>query len=113
METDYWHRVERVLDVALERDPSDWSTVLDSECDNDPALRDDVEDLLSRLSTARSFLETPPAATAAALIAEARRLDGPASHDGRRLGAYRIVRQIGRGGMSRVFLAERADGEFT
>jgi tetratricopeptide (TPR) repeat protein/tRNA A-37 threonylcarbamoyl transferase component Bud32 len=113
METDYWHRVERVLDLALESDPSDWSTVLSSACDNDQALRDDVEDLLSRLSTAQSFLETPPAATAAALLAEARRLDGPASHEGRRIGAYRIVRQIGRGGMSRVFLAERADGEFT
>jgi eukaryotic-like serine/threonine-protein kinase len=113
METDYWHRVERVLDLALERDPSDWSNVLDTACDNDRALRDDVEDLLSRLSTAQSFLETPPAATAAALIQEARRLDSPASHDGRRVGAHRIVRQIGRGGMSRVFLAERADGEFT
>jgi len=113
MEADYWHRVERVLDLALESDPSDWSNLLAGACDNDQALRDEVEDLLSRLATARSFLETPPAATAAALISEARRLDGPASHEGRRIGAYRIVRQIGRGGMSRVFLAERADGEFT
>src|SRR5438552_7651708 len=113
METDYWHRVERVLDLALESDPSDWSSVLANACDDDQSLRDEVEDLLSRFSTARSFLETPPTATAAALIAEARKLDGSVSHEGRRIGAYRIVRQIGRGGMSRVFLAERADGEFT
>jgi tetratricopeptide (TPR) repeat protein/tRNA A-37 threonylcarbamoyl transferase component Bud32 len=112
METDYWHRVERVLDLALARDPSDWSTVLASACDNDQALRDEVEDLLSRLSTAQSFLETPPKATAAALIAQARQLEG-ATHEGRRIGAYRTLRQIGHGGMSRVFLAERADGEFT
>ena len=32
--------------------------------------------------------------------------------EGRRVGAYRLVREIGRGGMSRVFLSERADGEF-
>lgn len=32
--------------------------------------------------------------------------------EGRRVGAYRLVREIGRGGMSRVFLAERADGQF-
>jgi len=113
MEADYWQRVERVLDLALESDPSDWSNVLAGACENDQALRDEVEDLLSRLATARSFLETPPAATAAALISEARRLDGPAPHEGRRIGAYRVVREIGRGGMSRVFLAERADGEFT
>jgi len=32
--------------------------------------------------------------------------------EGRRVGAYRLVREVGRGGMSRVFLAERADGQF-
>src|SRR5205085_2227958 len=54
MEIEYWHRVERVLDLALETDPSDWSAVLSSACENDRALRDDVEDLLSRFSTAAS-----------------------------------------------------------
>jgi serine/threonine protein kinase len=32
--------------------------------------------------------------------------------EGRRVGVYRLVREAGRGGMSRVFLAERADGQF-
>lgn len=34
------------------------------------------------------------------------------THDGERLGPYRILREIGAGGMGTVFLAERADGNF-
>jgi serine/threonine-protein kinase len=110
MESVAWTRIEQVLDLVLERDPSEWSAVLDETCGTDPELRRAVEDLLSRATEAREYLESPPALTAAALVAQAQ-----SRHDdqaGRRIGAYRIVRQIGRGGMSRVFLAERADGQF-
>ncbi len=36
----------------------------------------------------------------------------PAQPSGRRVGAYEIVREIGRGGMGAVYLAKRADGQF-
>src|SRR5215831_11679964 len=110
MESKYWKEVERIIDVALESDPSHWERVLDDESNGNGALRQEAASLLSRYTAARSFLESPPAEAAAALVAEARE---PAEQfDGRRVGAYRIVKQIGRGGMSRVFLAERADGAF-
>jgi len=110
MESDYWKRVERIIDVALESDPSRWPKVLDEESNGDTKVRADAESLLSHYAAARSFLESPPAAAAAALVADAR--DPSEQFEGRRIGAYRIIRQIGRGGMSRVFLAERADGAF-
>src|SRR5262245_60724226 len=110
MTSEHWKRVERLVDVALESDPSDWASVLDREAKGDTKLRDEAASLLSRYDAARSFLETPPAATAAELIAEARDPSGPL--EDRRIGAYRIIRQIGHGGMSRVYLAERADGAF-
>jgi eukaryotic-like serine/threonine-protein kinase len=110
MESEYWKKVERIIDVALERDPSHWPRVLDEESKGDVALRQEAASLLNRYTAARSFLESPPAEAAAALVAEAR---APVDQfEGRRVGAYRIVKQIGRGGMSRVFLAERADGAF-
>jgi serine/threonine-protein kinase len=112
MDAERWRRVEEVLDVALASDGDDWSALLDEKCAGDPALRLEVTALLDRVTTARRYLELPPAASAAALIAEARELEAGISYEGRRIGAYRIVREIGRGGMSRVYLAERADGVF-
>jgi serine/threonine-protein kinase len=109
-ESDRWQRLESILDAALDRDPSEWRAVLDETCGSDPELRGEVERLLGHLVSARGFLESPPAASAAALIAEARA--SARNDEGRRVGAYRLLRQIGRGGMARIFLAERADGEF-
>ena len=110
MDADRWQLVERVLDRALMSDPASWPTVLDSTCSGDPVLRDEVEALLAQRSAAERFLESPPVAAAAALVAEARAARPPI--EGRRIGAFSVVRLIGRGGMSRVYLAERADGEF-
>jgi len=112
MDVEYWRRVERVLDVALESDPSRWPALVAEESGGDDAVRREVEALLSRVTAAQSYLKSRPIAIAAALLDEARETTGGVSYEGRRFGAYRIVRELGRGGMSRVFLAERADGEF-
>jgi serine/threonine protein kinase/TolA-binding protein len=110
MDAEYWRRVERVLDVALDTDPSQWPSLVAEHCEGDDAIRREVESLLGRYTTARKYLTSQPVAIAAALVAEAR--ETAVSYAGRRFGAYRVVRELGRGGMSRVFLAERADGEF-
>lgn len=112
MDPDRWRQVERILDVALAVEPSQWSEVLDACCSNDAELRRDVEGLLGRIDGARDFLETPPAAIAVALMDESQPAESHSLQDGRRIGAFRIEREIGRGGMSRVFLAERADGQY-
>ncbi|HVE33399.1 MAG TPA: serine/threonine-protein kinase [Gemmatimonadaceae bacterium] len=110
LERDRWQRVGQVLDAALSCAPKRWPEVLDAMCVGAPDLRREVEELLERLDDARYYLATPPSAIAAAAVAEAR---PPTDVDlGRRIGAYSLVREIGRGGMSRVFLARRADGEF-
>jgi eukaryotic-like serine/threonine-protein kinase len=112
MDIQRWQQIQELLDVALETDPTQWSGMLGDRCSGDPELRREVEALLARLSTAQGFLDSPPAALAAALVHESREPPGTDQYVGRRIGAYRLVRQIGRGGMSRVYLAERADGGF-
>ena len=112
MNSEYWQKVERVLDLALESEPSTWPELVERECSGDDALRREVESLLGRYSSAHAFLRVRPAATAAALLAESRQEAEGSSFEGRRFGAYRVIHELGRGGMSRVFLAERADGAF-
>jgi serine/threonine-protein kinase len=115
MDVDRMRRVESVLDAVLTREPTQWPALLDEACSGDAELRREVEGLLARLDTASRFLDSPPGAIAAALVAETRELEGQLAADsfaGRRIGAYRIDRELGRGGMSRVFLAGRADGQF-
>ena len=113
MDTDRWQQLETLLDDALGRDPTEWPALLEQIGMRDVELRRELESLLAKVPAARSFLDAPPATTAAALIAERSDMLNPADEfAGRRIGAYRIIRELGRGGMSRVFLAERADGQF-
>jgi serine/threonine-protein kinase len=115
MDVDRMRRVDAVLDAVLMSEPTQWPALLDAACSGDAELRREVEALLARLDTASRFLDSPPGAIAAALVAETRESDDRLAADsfaGRRIGAYRIDRELGRGGMSRVFLADRADGEF-
>jgi serine/threonine protein kinase len=108
METGRWRDVERVLDIALDSDPASWTSILDEQCIADPELRGEVERLLGRYSAARHYLEAPPSAAAASLLAENRaaRAIREAERTGSALaGRYRIVRELGRGGMATVYLA--------
>ena len=111
MRVDQWQRVERVLDTAFESDPASWHALVEESCGSDAELRREVEALLARYAIGDRFLDSPPSAIAAALVAEATATD--VGNEGRRIGPYRIVRLLGQGGMARVYLAERADGAFT
>lgn len=92
---------ERVIDL----DPDVRSRLLDAECAGNPELRARVEALLTSDTEADTLLDADPADVWAMLLDE----DEPA---GRRVGPWRIVREIGRGGMGAVYHAERADGDF-
>ena len=106
-----WREIEAVLDATLDNDPSAWPSILDQRCAGDAELRGEVEALLGRYDRALRFLESPPSSTAAALVAESNAL--AARLERKRVGPYRIVRQLGQGGTARVYLAERDDGQFT
>jgi len=107
MDTTRWQRVKAILGEALEQEsPSARATFLRRSCADDPTLRHEVELLLSHAATAGDELDDC-AENAAAMLGR----DEPL-RSGRRLGAYEILQEIGRGGMGAVYLAARADGQF-
>ncbi|MEP7340063.1 MAG: serine/threonine-protein kinase, partial [Acidobacteriota bacterium] len=99
-----WKRVRELFDEAAELAPAERSDWLVRVCGGDAALRAKVEQLLQAGDEAGRFIETP----ALALLE-----DQPTREwMGQRVGPYQVVRELGRGGMGVVYLAERADGEF-
>lgn len=100
-------RIEHLFDVSLARSPEDRPAFLEEAC-RDPAERAEVEALLEARECAFAWFDDLADGLASSRRDELAR----ASRVGRRIGAYRTVEQIGRGGMGTVFLAERADGQF-
>ncbi|MEQ1729984.1 MAG: serine/threonine-protein kinase, partial [Vicinamibacterales bacterium] len=106
MQTDHWARVKEVFDAALNQPQADRAAWLTRECGNDLEFRQEIETLIESAESA-GILDEPLAAPDIAPAAEL-----PALNGGRRLGPYSIVRELGRGGMGTVYLANRVDGEF-
>ena len=96
--------IEAVFDEAMELPPDRRDAWLAARCGADDQLRGEVEALLSGLDHADHFFDRQ----APAISHIARELLPGAT--GHRIGQYHVVRELGRGGMGVVYLAERADG---
>jgi len=99
-----WQRLKNILADALEQTSFEQRTaMLRRSCADDTGLLREAEKLLARDTTAfEEFAE----------FAATRLRHDKRDRVGERIGAYAIVRELGRGGMGAVYLAERADGQF-
>ncbi len=105
MDAANWADVKQILDLALEIDRDKRAEFLDRR--EIPAeIRAEVESLLAYEDGAEGMMQLSAVAFSLDLLED----DALA---GQQIGAYKIIGEIGHGGMGAVYLAERADGKFS
>jgi len=97
-----WRVLEPLLDAALELEPARRPSFIAAACGRDLRLRGELESLIEACEHADAILTEPAVITYQQLLDRETTAELPQSLGGR----YHIVREIGRGGMATVYLAD-------
>ncbi len=118
MENVRWQKIVEIFENALDIPEDERAEYLKTEC-VDSEMHDEVAAMLAADSSAEDFIESPILANSSLSILKTKQSQIPEldrmpeeSLIGSRIGAFKLISEVGRGGMGAVYLAERADGEF-
>src|SRR5438309_6337164 len=95
-------RVQELFHAALPLELAARTAFLVEACMPDGELLNEVQSLISAHEREGSFIDSPAAQPVAEMLASVR----SESYVGQTVGSFRILSQLGRGGMGEVYLAE-------
>jgi serine/threonine protein kinase/Tol biopolymer transport system component len=109
MTPERWRRIEPILEQALDYSvPEHRAAFLSKACAGDEELRREIEAIIAGYRETDGLLSTLDLDDNIFTLAN----DVADPLIGQQIGAYRILSELGRGGMGTVYLAERADRAF-
>ena len=99
-------REEEIFDAARELAADERAAYLAERCGQDADLRQRIEGMLEADAAAGEFFKTHDASSSTAILSDASRSPS-IEKAGDRIGRYKLLQQIGEGGMGLVYMAEQ------